>query len=108
MLVAFSMSSPANPDSSPLVPEKTAERTDSIGTADVKQDLSVVAENEQDPAESKSSTASDKDNQTSGSESKTKQQSGKNSDDAATKPLKPFVPSEKIAADQAVDFPVDI
>ena len=28
--------------------------------------------------------------------------------DEASKPLKPFVPSEKIPGDQAVDFPVDI
>jgi hypothetical protein len=32
----------------------------------------------------------------------------KKSSDATSKPLKPFVPSEKIPGDQAVDFPVDI
>ena len=30
------------------------------------------------------------------------------SEDAAKKPVKPFKPSEEIAAEQAVDFPVDI
>lgn len=30
------------------------------------------------------------------------------SNKAKSKPLKPFVPSEEIAAEQAVDFPVDI
>jgi hypothetical protein len=30
------------------------------------------------------------------------------SSDTRSKPLKPFVPSEKIPGDQAVDFPVDI
>ena len=32
----------------------------------------------------------------------------KKSSDEASKPLAPFVPSEKIPGDQAVDFPVDI
>ena len=32
----------------------------------------------------------------------------KKSSEAESKPLKPFVPSEKIPGDQAVDFPVDI
>jgi hypothetical protein len=33
---------------------------------------------------------------------------GKNSSDEKTKSIKPFVPSEEIAAEQAVDFPSDI
>ena len=32
----------------------------------------------------------------------------KKSSEAESKPLEPFVPSEKIPGDQAVDFPVDI
>ena len=32
----------------------------------------------------------------------------KKSSDEASKPLEPFVPSEKIPGEQAVDFPVDI
>ena len=48
-------------------------------------------------------TASESDTKTPGGE-----QSGKQTSATETKPLKPFHPSEEIAADQAVDFPADI
>jgi len=52
------------------------------------------------------------DNEKSKSESETKESERddgeKKSSKATSKPLEPFVPSEKIPGDQAVDFPVDI
>jgi hypothetical protein len=41
-------------------------------------------------------------------ESKATAEEEQKSSKAEPKPLKPFVPSEKIPGDQAVDFPVDI
>ena len=47
-------------------------------------------------------------NQTPQSEKSAGEDSSKNSSEAAKQPLKSFKPSEEIAAEQAVDFPVDI
>ena len=41
-------------------------------------------------------------------DSETADKDEKKSSETAPKPLKPFVPSEKIPGDQAVDFPADI
>jgi hypothetical protein len=106
--VAFAMSSPPSPGGSPLAPDPTAERTVNIGTTQMKPQLLMAAENKQDAVQSQTQTATDKKDQTSGSGSENAANSGKNSDNAAAKPFKPFVPSEKIPADQAVDFPADI
>ena len=70
----------------------------------------VLAENEENTTADKPQTAIGTKDQASESES----ESGPESDnkDPATKskttPLKSFRPSEEIAAEQAVDFPVDI
>jgi hypothetical protein len=53
------------------------------------------------------------DDEKSKSESETKESTAADGDEkkaskAESKPLKPFVPSEKIPGEQAVDFPVDI
>lgn len=53
-----------------------------------------------------SRAASNNEAQESASESGTDK--NEQSADTKSKPLKPFVPSEEIAAEQAVDFPVDI
>ena len=68
----------------------------------------VVAENE--PKETESGNVSTNESRGSKSDSKREknEKSDQNGDNAATKPLKPFKPSEEIAAEQAVDFPVDI
>jgi hypothetical protein len=107
-LMTFAMSSPPSPGGGPLAPGPTAERTASTGTHPIKQQLMIAAENGPDAAQSQTHTATDKKERTSGSRSESTRNSSKKSDDAAAKPLKPFVPSEEIAAEQAVDFPVDI
>ena len=68
----------------------------------------MVAQNEPDLAESESEPAVDKKDRASGSGEEITENRSKNPDDEKTKPLKPFVPSEEIAAEQAVDFPIDI
>jgi hypothetical protein len=107
-LMTLAMSSPASPGGSPLASGPTAGRTPSIGPTLIKQHLMIAAENGPGAAQSQTHTATDQKERTAGPGSKNAENGSKNSEDAAAKPLKPFVPSEKIAAEQAVDFPADI
>ena len=61
-------------------------------------------------AQSEEQTASDEKNPPSTGDKEPESGTDKNkeSDDAKEKPLKKFQPSEKIEAEQAVDFPYDI
>ena len=70
--------------------------------------MMVLAENEPGVAESHNQTVTRDQNQTAAPKSAGGENTGKQADEGAAKPLKPFRPSEEIAADQAVDFPVDI
>jgi len=64
----------------------------------------VLAQNDQTASEDSEKSPSGSKTDGSGAAADEEKQS---SEDKA-KPLKPFVPSEKIPGDQAVDFPVDI
>ena len=68
----------------------------------------MLVENEKSGTEEKAQTESATPNRTTGPGSEP--QNGQNEQSAGTKasPLKDFKPSEEIAAEQAVDFPVDI
>ena len=90
---------------SPNIP---AERTQSIHPFELSRQSIVMAQNEPDAAESGGQPANTNKDQALDSETAESEKSGTNSDDAATKSIKPFKPSEEIAAEQAVDFPVDI
>ena len=68
----------------------------------------VVAQNEQTAAEGGGQKKSESQDQSPDSGAAAGDNSSNSSNDAASKPLKPFKPSEEIAAEQAVDFPVDI
>jgi len=66
-------------------------------------------------AQDDKSTSEDNEEPTSGTEATESKPESEPADDAKkepskaeSKPLKPFVPSEKIPGEQAVDFPVDI
>jgi hypothetical protein len=85
-----------------------AEQTQSIHPFELVRQSIVVAENNPDPAESSTQPAKENKDQAPDSEAAESGNSGNNPDDAAAKPIKPFKPSEEIAAEQAVDFPVDI
>ncbi len=85
-----------------------AEKTKYLHPFELNRQSIVVAENESDAAESGRRSTSKNENQASASGTADSERSGNASDDAATKPIKPFKPSEEIAAEQAVDFPVDI
>jgi hypothetical protein len=102
------MSAPAALGRSPLAPDTPAERTKSIHPFEFNRISIVVAENERNAAESGSQTTNENKDQASEPGAEVKKNSSNNSIDAETKPLNPFKPSEEIAAEQAVDFPVDI
>ena len=68
----------------------------------------MIAQNEVNRDENESKPAAAGKEQESPSEEETAKSSGNRSSGKKTKQLKPFIPSEEIAAEQAVDFPSDI
>jgi len=68
----------------------------------------VVAQNEPQATEGGNASAKGNGKQAQDSEADDQEKSGQKTDEPDTKPLKPFKPSEEIAAEQAVDYPVDI
>jgi len=89
-------------------PDTHAQRIQSIRPFELNRKSIVMAQNEQKAAENQSPSASENHDQTASSGAAKNENSSNNSDADAAKPLKPFKPSEEIAAEQAVDFPVDI
>jgi hypothetical protein len=73
-----------------------------------KEGSIVFAQNDKSTSEDKEKTTSGSDTTESKPESEPADDDKNKSSKAESKPLKPFVPSEKIPGDQAVDFPVDI
>jgi len=70
----------------------------------VNEKATVLARNDQTASEDSEKSISG--SKTDGSEAAADEE--KQSSEDKAKPLEPFVPSEKIPGDQAVDFPVDI
>ena len=106
--LSFLISAPAISGRRPLAPDTFAEQITSFHTFEINPVALVVAENEPAAAESGSQTTSEKKDRAPQSGPPVNENSSNNSNAAETKPLKPFKPSEEIAAEQAVDFPVDI
>jgi len=104
----FLMSVPAAPDWGLPATDTPAERAKSIHTFEINHNSIFLAENESEASESESQSTNENEDQAPSSATVDREKSGKNSDDSETKPIKPFKPSEEIAAEQAVDFPVDI
>ena len=72
---------------------------------DAKEQASIVlAQNDKRTSEQNDQTESD----SATGKSDEAEDDDKKSSEAESKPLKPFVPSEQIAGEQAVDFPADI
>lgn len=106
--LVFLLSAPAALAWMPHASNIPAERTKRIHPFELSQKSIVVAENESETAENGAQATNENNNQAPESEAADSQKSGNSSEDAATRPIKPFKPSEEIAAEQAVDFPVDI
>ncbi len=68
----------------------------------------IMAQTGSQTANSDTQKTSPKEDQTLKTGAAKTENSKKDSKDSASKSLKPFKPSEEIAAEQAVDFPVDI
>ena len=79
---------------------------DRRGSNPLKQNSIVLAASDNNKPDDTEKTTSG--SATKGSESEPAADDKNKSSNAKSKPLKPFVPSEKIPGDQAVDFPVDI
>ena len=101
--LVFLLSAPAALSNIPAEPTKR------ILPVVLSQKSIVLAQNDEPRAAEKGGPPANEDtDQAPDSKPADSEKSGNNSDDAATNPIKPFKPSEEIAAEQAVDFPVDI
>ena len=78
------------------------------GSHPLKQISIVLAANDNSKPDDTEKTTSGSASKGSETESKTTVEGQEKSSNTKPRPLKPFVPSEKIPGDQAVDFPVDI
>jgi hypothetical protein len=85
-----------------------AEQMRSIHFLESPRESILLAENEHKADDSQSQAADEYQSQAAEPNAAVEENTGKQADGAVTKPLKPFKPSEEIAAEQAVDFPVDI
>ncbi len=72
------------------------------------QNSIAVAQNKENKITEKEKTDSSPEHKKADSRTETKSEKNDISSGSKSKPLKSFVPSEKIEADQAVDFPYDI
>ena len=107
--LVFLLSAPAALAWIPYSSNIPADRTKRILPVELSQKSIVLAENDElRAAESGGPPANEDTDQAPDSKPADSEKIGTNSDDAATRPVKPFKPSEEIAAEQAVDFPVDI
>ena len=104
----FLMSVPAAPDSGLLATDTPAERAKSIRTFEIIHNSIFLAENESEASESESQSTNENKEQSSELGAAVRENSSNSANDTETKAIKPFKPSEEIAAEQAVDFPVDI
>jgi hypothetical protein len=106
---SFLMAAPSTQGMSAHAPEIHAARIQSIRPFELNRDSIVLAQNDQKAAENRNQgNQATSENQDQATEPKSAAKENNKSDGAAAKPLKPFKPSEEIAAEQAVDFPVDI
>jgi len=92
----------------PLAPNILTDPMKSIHTFEINRNSIFLAENEPEAAESGSQSTAENKDQVPNSAAAETDNRGRSSNDAESKPIKPFKPSEEIAAEQAVDFPVDI
>ncbi len=104
----FIMSAPITPAMNAVVADRNPARADILHLNTSKQEMIVLAENEETPTEDKNHTASGTQDQAPKPGTALETDSSDPSAKSRAAPLKPFVPSEKIPAEQAVDFPVDI
>ena len=91
-----------------IAPGENPARTEIMPAITVRQKPMMLAENAENTAGEKAQPATGTKDPVSEAESGPETDNKEQSTKAKTAPLKPFRPSEEIAAEQAVDFPVDI
>jgi hypothetical protein len=84
------------------------ERSELAISSTVGQQAMLLAASEQAIVENQNQATADKGSQTAEPAVESAEDSGKSPRGQKNKSFKPFAPSEEIAAEQAVDFPVDI
>jgi hypothetical protein len=102
------MTAPMTQGMRSIAPGEHPERTEIMPSTTVRQKPMMLAENEENTAGEKAQTATGTKDPISQPESGTATVNKEQPTKSKTVPLKPFKPSEEIAAEQAVDFPVDI
>jgi len=107
-VLIFIMTAPMAQGMHALAPGEIAERTKIMPSITVRQRQMMLAENEENTAGDKAQTATGIQDPASEAEPGPETDHKEQSTQSKTAPLKPFKPSEEIAAEQAVDFPVDI
>ena len=102
------MMSPMTPGMVPIVSGANTERTEIISSTTIRQNPILLAENEENTAGDNAQRVPGENGSASEPESGPDVDPKDPSAKSKPAPLKPFNPSEEIAAEQAVDFPVDI
>jgi hypothetical protein len=92
----------------PIVPGANTDRREIISSTTINQNPILLAQNEENTAGGNAQGAPGAEGQVSEPESGPDTDPKDPSAKSKPAPLKPFNPSEEIAAEQAVDFPVDI
>ena len=104
----FIMTAPMAQGMGPVAAGEKSGRTEFMSSTTVRHKLIILAENEKVIAEDKTQKASGTQRPATEPESGPKTDNNEQPVRSRTAPLKPFRPSEEIAAEQAVDFPADI
>ncbi|MGD8209865.1 MAG: hypothetical protein PVH85_13890 [Desulfobacterales bacterium] len=104
----FVMMAPMTQGMVPIVPDANTERTEIISSTIKSQNPILLAENEENTAGDNAQGVPGENGPVSAPESGPDIDPKDPSAKSKPAPLKPFNPSEEIAAEQAVDFPVDI
>ena len=86
----------------------SAESIQEQKSAEVAYGPIILAQTGPQPAESETRGAGGKNDQEPEPETAPAEKDGKTGEESSPKTMRPFKPSEEIAAEQAVDFPVDI
>ena len=100
----FIMMAPMAQGMGPIAPGADTDRTEIMPSTTVSQNPILLAQNEENTGGDKAQGAPGANDPVSEPDTDPKDPSAK----SKPAPLKPFNPSEEIAAEQAVDFPVDI
>lgn len=104
----LSINAPLAPGMLPVVPSGSPKITAIVGSSFGEQQVIELAENEAVSPVDKTEKEAGSESEISAPRSGTETGRSGQSTQTKAKPLEPFVPSEEIPAEQAVDFPVDI